>query len=49
MTRANRYFTTGNIWRINRVIQLVDDGCVVKEPDASYGTHFDVKKATLRR
>jgi len=32
-----------------RVIQLVDDGCVVKEPDASYGTPFDVKKATLRR
>ena len=32
----------------SRVIQLVDDSCVVKEPSVSYSSLFDVKKASLR-
>jgi len=31
----------------NRVIQLVDDAYVVKEPSAAYSLLFDTKKATL--
>ena len=31
----------------NRVIKLVGDACVVKEPAVSYSTLFEFKKATL--
>jgi len=31
----------------NRVIQLVDDACVVKETSAGYGLLFGAKKASL--
>jgi len=33
----------------NRVIQLVDDTCIVKEPLAAYSTLFDTEKTSLSR